>query len=192
MASCYPAKVNRGLQSLSHILRFRAISDTVEQTELPALLRRKTVLIFDETMGGGHAVDIGFRNVNTYSTIGVFSAAVPALEEQTLLTKYLALSGSEPSANRLKEFRLPIGEKDFLLGRSEEFHSRLKSIGIRHEFRKNSGGHEGNVWREYHPEFLERVAGDSVARSTKWLRWLFLALWGSACGWRRVFCCSNA
>ena len=72
-------------------------------------------------MGGGHAVDIGFRNVNTYSSIGAFSAAVPALDEQALVTKYLALSGSEPTANRLKEFRIPIGEKDFLLGRDEDF-----------------------------------------------------------------------
>ena len=121
-------------------------------------------MILDETMGGGRAVDIGFRNVNTFSSIGAFSAAVPALDEQTLLTKYPALSGSEPTANRLKEFRNPIGEKDFLPGRNEEFYPTLKTIGIRHEFKKTSGGHEWNVWRENLPESLVRVAGNSVAR----------------------------
>ena len=115
-------------------------------------------------MGGWHAVDIGLRNVDMFSTIGAFSAAVPELGQQTLLTKYPALSGSEPTANRLKEFWIPIGDEDFLLGRNEEFHSRLKSIGIRHEFRKTSGGHEWKVWREYLPEFPERVAGNSVAK----------------------------
>ena len=116
------------------------------------------------SMGGGHAVDIGLRNANTFSSIGAFSAAVPELDQQTLLARYPALSGSEPTANRLKEFWIPIGEEDFLLGRNEEFHSRLKSIGIRHEFRKTSGGHEWKVWREYLPEFLERVAGNSVVK----------------------------
>lgn len=116
------------------------------------------------SMGGGHAVDIGLRNVDMFSSIGAFSAAVPELDEQTLLMRYPALSGAEPAANRLKGFWIPIGEKDFLLGRNEDFHSRLKSIGIRHGFRKNSGGHEWKVWREYRPEFPERVAGDSVAR----------------------------
>jgi enterochelin esterase-like enzyme len=116
------------------------------------------------SMGGGHAVDIGLRNVDMFFAIGAFSAAVPELDQQTLLARYPALSGSEPTANRLKEFWIPIGEEDFLLGRNEAFHSGLKSIGIRHEFTKTSGGHEWQVWREYLPEFLERVAGNSVAK----------------------------
>ncbi len=116
------------------------------------------------SMGGGHAVDIGLRNVNTFSSIGAFSAAVPELDQQALLSRYPALSGSEPMANRLRELWIPIGEKDFLLRRNEEFSATLQSIGIQHEFKKTSGGHEWKVWREYLPEFLERVAGNSVAR----------------------------
>ncbi len=111
------------------------------------------------SMGGGHALDTGLKNIDKFSSIGAFSAATPQLTVEDLMKQYPSLSGSEPAANSLKHLWIPIGDKDFLLERNDKFAEQLKHAGVKHEYLKTEGGHEWKLWRDYLPQFLEKVAG---------------------------------
>lgn len=111
------------------------------------------------SMGGGHALDTGLKNIDKFSSIGAFSAATSQLEGEALLKQYPSLSGPDPAANALKHLWIPIGNKDFLLERNDKFVHQLKSAGIQHDYLKTEGGHEWKLWRDYLPQFLEMVAG---------------------------------
>ena len=111
------------------------------------------------SMGGGHALDTGLRNIDRFSSIGAFSAATPQLDTPALLQQYPSLSGSEPAANALKHLWIPIGDKDFLLERNDKFVAQLRTAGVKHDYLKTEGGHEWKLWRDYLPEFLEKVVG---------------------------------
>ncbi|MEQ9410391.1 MAG: alpha/beta hydrolase-fold protein [Fuerstiella sp.] len=109
------------------------------------------------SMGGGHAIDTGLKNVDRFGAIGAFSAAVPQLETEPLLELYPALKGPQPAANSLKHFWIPIGDRDFLLERNLQFVDILKQQNVTHRFSQTRGSHEWKVWRAYLPEFLELV-----------------------------------
>ena len=109
------------------------------------------------SMGGGHAIDTGLKNVDHFSAIGAFSAAAPRADKEDLPQKYPALFGTKPAANRLKHFWIPIGDDDFLLERNEEFVSLLKEQNVRHDFESFVGGHSWDLWRIFLPQFLEMV-----------------------------------
>jgi len=111
------------------------------------------------SMGGGHALDTGLKNIDKFSSIGAFSAATPQLETPALLQQYSSLSGSEPAANLLKHLWIPIGDKDFLLERNDKFVEQLQTAGVKHDYVKTEGGHEWKLWRDYLPQFLEKVVG---------------------------------
>lgn len=111
------------------------------------------------SMGGGHALDTGLKNTDKFTSIGAFSAAAPQLDTPALLQQYPSLSGSEPAANALKHLWIPIGEKDFLLERNDKFVEQLRTAGVKHDYVKTEGGHEWKLWRDYLPEFLEKVVG---------------------------------
>ncbi len=34
-----------------------------------------------------------------------------------------------------------------------------KTAGVKYDYLKTEGGHESKLWRDYLPEFLEKVAG---------------------------------
>ncbi len=111
------------------------------------------------SMGGGHALDTGLKNTDKFSSIGAFSAAAPQLETAALLQQYPSLAGTEPAANSLKHLWIPIGDKDFLLERNDKFVEQLRTAGVKHDYLKTEGGHEWKLWRDYLPQFLEKVVG---------------------------------
>jgi enterochelin esterase-like enzyme len=107
------------------------------------------------SMGGGHAIDTGLKNVDTFSAIGAFSAAAPELESVELRKKYVSLKGPEPAANKLRHFWIPIGDDDFLLERNDKFVQQLSEAGVTHKYAKTTGGHEWKLWRKYFEQFLQ-------------------------------------
>lgn len=111
------------------------------------------------SMGGGHALDTGLKNIDKFSSIGAFSAAAPELDTPGLLQLYPSLTGPEPAANALKHLWIPIGDKDFLLERNDKFVAQLQTAGVKHDYAKTDGGHEWKLWRDYLPQFLEKVVG---------------------------------
>ena len=111
------------------------------------------------SMGGGHALHVGLKHVDKFSSIGAFSAAAPKPDEVDLPKEYPALFGPKPVANQLKHCWIPIGKDDFLLDRNEAFVAILKEQGVHHKFKLTSGGHEWKLWRDYAAEFLQMVVG---------------------------------
>ena len=111
------------------------------------------------SMGGGHALDTGLKNVGLFSSIGAFSAATPQMSDDELVSKYPSLKGPDAAANNLKNLWIPIGDKDFLLARNEKFVAQLTASNIKHVYKKTSGGHEWKLWRDYLPEFLKMAVG---------------------------------
>lgn len=112
------------------------------------------------SMGGGHALDTGLRHVDMFSSIGAFSAATPELSTEDLLLRYPSLSGPEPAANKLKHLWIPVGDKDEgTLKKNNAFVEQLRNAGVKHEFTTTEGAHEWRLWRDFLPEFLEKVAG---------------------------------
>ncbi|MDG2128649.1 MAG: alpha/beta hydrolase-fold protein [Fuerstiella sp.] len=107
------------------------------------------------SMGGGHAIDTGLKNTDTFSAIGAFSAAAPQLETSELLKKYPALATQPPPANQLRHFWIPIGNDDFLLEQNNKFTAQLRDAGVTHKYMKNTGGHEWRLWRQYLATFLQ-------------------------------------
>ena len=97
------------------------------------------------------------KNIDTFSNIGAFSAAAPDSEREDLAKKYSALFGTDPAANTLKSFWIPIGKDDFLLDRNQRFVAVLAENGVHHDFKTTRGGHSWDVWRVYLPEFLQMV-----------------------------------
>lgn len=116
---------------------------------------RDNTVIAGLSMGGGQAIDTGLGHIDKFSSIGAFSAATPQLDDDNLLRTYPALAGSEPAANGLHHFWIPIGTSDFLLKRNDKFVAQLKEAGILHSYRKTDGGHEWKLWREYFAEYLQ-------------------------------------
>lgn len=107
------------------------------------------------SMGGGHAIEIGLKNVDRFSAIGAFSAATPERSDADLLKDFPALAGAEPAANQLRHFWIPIGTDDFLLKRNDKFTRQLKAAGIQHKYTKTDGGHEWRLWRGHFAQFLQ-------------------------------------
>ena len=107
------------------------------------------------SMGGGHAIDTGLKNVDVFSAIGAFSAAAPELDTADLQRKYVSLTGLHPAANKLRHFWIPIGDEDFLLERNDNFTAQLSEAGVTHKYVKTTGGHEWKLWRKYFEQFLQ-------------------------------------
>ncbi|MBL8814420.1 MAG: hypothetical protein JNL58_00205 [Planctomyces sp.] len=106
------------------------------------------------SMGGGHAIDIGLKNPQMFSSVAAFSAAVPQKNDQDLLAEYPSLGGTPPAANSFKSFWIPIGKDDFLLKGNEAFDAQLTKLGVVHQYELTDGGHDWKVWRDYLPKFL--------------------------------------
>ena len=111
------------------------------------------------SMGGGHAMHVGLRHVPLFGAIGAFSAAAPQGDQPSLLQQYPALAGSDPEANQLAHFWIPIGRNDFLLNRNQKFVAVLNEQQVQHQYVETEGAHSWYVWRRYLPEFLQMVAG---------------------------------
>ncbi len=112
------------------------------------------------SMGGGHALDTGLKNVALFSSIGAFSAATPQMSNDELVAKYPSLKGPEPAANKLRHLWIPIGDSDFLLERNEKFVQQLTANNVKYVYKKTSGGHDWKLWRDYLPEFLRMAVGE--------------------------------
>jgi enterochelin esterase family protein len=100
------------------------------------------------SMGGGQALNIGLNNVDLFSYVGGFSAAVgnPANHPRT----YAKLVGHAAEVNnKLTLLWIGCGTEDSLFGASKNFSEWLKANDIKHTFRETGGAHTWMVWRRY-------------------------------------------
>lgn len=99
------------------------------------------------SMGGGQALNIGLRRLDTFSRVAAFSGAVP----RDAATSF---KGMRIPAGSLKLLWLGCGTEDSLLAPNREFSGFLKATGVAHTFKETSGAHTWIVWRRY----LQEVA----------------------------------
>jgi enterochelin esterase family protein len=102
------------------------------------------------SMGGGQALQIGFGNLDRFSAIGAFSAAVPRDFEE----RYAGLlADPDELNNKLGLLWIACGEDDFILDRSERLGKILTAHEIEHTYRRTKGAHTWTVWRHHIAEF---------------------------------------
>jgi enterochelin esterase-like enzyme len=93
------------------------------------------------SMGGGQAIDIGWRHTDRFAAIGAFSAAVP--------NEFAPPAGIKAP----KLFWIACGKDDFLYERNVKFVEEVKGRGVPHTWRSTEGNHTYTVWRKYLAEF---------------------------------------
>ncbi len=97
------------------------------------------------SMGGGHTVQIGLNNTDTFRSLVVMSAGAQNAE-----TTYPAFFADAAAINKkMKLLWIGVGKDDFALNGSNALAASLKTAGINHTFRLTEGRHEWVIWRHY-------------------------------------------
>lgn len=109
------------------------------------------------SMGGWQALDIGLNHLDLFSHIGVFSMGLRGSEDEFIADHERAFASGEETKRDLKLFWIACGEKDFLFGAAQRLDALLTKSGIRHTFRKTSGGHVWSNWAKYLGEFAPQL-----------------------------------
>ena len=111
------------------------------------------------SMGGGHSLQTGLRHLDTFASIGAFSAGVPGPEQLAS-----ALSDVPAVNEKLRLFWIACGKKDFLIERNRELDKQLTEKGIRHTWVESEGDHSWPVWRRYLAEFAPLLFAETPAK----------------------------
>lgn len=102
------------------------------------------------SMGGGQALGVGLRNIDTFTWVGGFSASTRGWEKGVPGMKADATAVNE----KLRLLWIQIGTGDFLLEHNRSFAGWLKESGIQHHYAETDGAHTWGVWRRYLAQFL--------------------------------------
>lgn len=106
-------------------------------------------------MGGGQALTIGLRHLETFAWVGGFSSAAPQGELNEVFPRLV--EETEAVNERLNLLWIGCGEKDFLLERNREFIEKLKSHSVDHRYEETEGAHTWSVWRKYWATFGQKL-----------------------------------
>ena len=109
---------------------------------------RENRAIVGLSMGGLHSLTIGLNELDTFSQIGAFSAAVPSLD-----VIGDALGDAKKTNEQIKLFWIAIGKDDFLLEENKRMTAAFDAAGIKYDYTLTEGGHSWPVWRDYLAEF---------------------------------------
>ena len=100
------------------------------------------------SMGGGQALNIGLNNIDLFSYVGGFSAAIG--NAASFPKTYANLTANAGQVNsKLKLLWIGCGTEDSLFGASKSFSEWLAAGNIKHTFRETGGAHTWMVWRRY-------------------------------------------
>jgi protocatechuate 3,4-dioxygenase beta subunit/enterochelin esterase-like enzyme len=101
---------------------------------------RESRAIAGLSMGGGQALRIGLKNLDTFAWVGGFSSA--------LFGKGDIISDYAEASKKLRLLWVSCGDKDTLFKGSEGFHNTLKDKGVQHVWHIDVGGaHSWPVWK---------------------------------------------
>jgi enterochelin esterase-like enzyme len=90
------------------------------------------------SMGGGQALTIGLKHLDTFAWVGGFSSA--------LFGSQADLVGSDAAA-KLRLLWLSCGDEDRLMDSSKAFHETLQRKKVPHVWHVDAGGHTWPVWK---------------------------------------------
>jgi len=116
--------------------------------------RRERRALAGLSMGGGQTLNVGLKNLDKFSQLGVFSMGVAAAAQETFLKDHAAVLDDAGATNKkLKLFWIACGDKDFLFASATNLHQLLEKKGITHKWTVSSGGHTWINWRLYLRDF---------------------------------------
>jgi enterochelin esterase-like enzyme len=92
------------------------------------------------SMGGGQALTIGLKHLDTFAWVGGFSSAIFSRPGDTLVDPAEA-------GKKLRLLWVSCGDRDSLMDRSRSLHSALEEKKIPHIWHVDSGGHTFPVWK---------------------------------------------
>ena len=109
--------------------------------------RREDRAIVGLSMGGAQALHIGLDAVETFGSVGAFSAPgdIP-FDDPFEVAQAPNLKNAEP-LTRLRFFWLGCGLADPLLAEARQVRDTLTSHRVRHTWREVDGGHDWGTWR---------------------------------------------
>jgi enterochelin esterase-like enzyme len=108
------------------------------EAHYPAQADREHRAVAGLSMGGGQALTIGLKRLDTFAWVGGFSSAL------------FGASGNLVPADADKNLRLlwlSCGDNDRLMDASKSLHTALEEKKVAHIWHVDSGGHEWPVWR---------------------------------------------
>jgi enterochelin esterase-like enzyme len=91
------------------------------------------------SMGGGQALTIGLRHLDTFAAVGGFSSA--------LFGRQGNLVPDDTASKRLRLLWVSCGDADRLMDGSKALHESLDEKKVRHVWHVDSGGHTWPVWK---------------------------------------------
>jgi enterochelin esterase-like enzyme len=92
------------------------------------------------SMGGGQALTLGLKHLDTFGSVGGFSSAIFG-NQADLLTE------ASKSTKPLRLLWVSCGDTDTLLNASKNLHTGLEEKHISHVWHIDSGGHTWPVWK---------------------------------------------
>jgi len=101
------------------------------------------------SMGGLHSLSIGLTEMESFGSIGAFSAAVPKLDQCASVLKQAA-----KLENQFDLLWIACGKEDFLLNENLRFVESLKENNVPHTWLLTEGNHSWPIWRGYLAEFV--------------------------------------
>ena len=118
------------------------------ETTYRALADRDKRAIVGLSMGGGQAVSIGLNNIDRFSYVGGFSAALgnAANYPETYAT---LIAKAEEANKKLRLVWIGCGREDGLFAQSKGLSEFLTANNVKHTFRETGGAHTWMVWRRY-------------------------------------------
>ena len=128
------------------------LKDVIPTVEAKYRVRpgRENRAIAGLSMGGGQTITIGFRHLELFSAIGVFSGAISADFEKQFPQ---VLANAKETNSKLKLLWIGCGRQDGLFERSQKLSELWTARQIKHTFRPSEGAHVFKVWRLYLSEF---------------------------------------
>lgn len=103
------------------------------------------------SMGGGQALNFGFRNLDRFAWIGGFSSAPNTKKPEELLPH-------PETAKDLKLLWLSCGSKDGLIGISQGVHTWLADKGVPHVWHVTGHNHDAAEWKQALYWFVQKLA----------------------------------
>ena len=114
-------------------------------------------------MGGGQSFYEGFRHVDIFSAVGIFSSGLiggTAAGQQAFDAEreMPGIYTSPGKYNRFNVIYLSCGEQDPRLSGTENFVSRLEGLGYKNvSYESFPGAHEWHVWRESLTSYVQKL-----------------------------------
>lgn len=108
---------------------------------------RKQRALAGLSRGGGQTVNIGLRNLDKFSRIGVFSAGGNGDQFKELA------ANPDKTNSQIDLLWMAAGNDDFALAGARRFHEFLETSKIKHQWKTIPGEHTWIIWRQFLNDF---------------------------------------